>query len=616
MARNDIERVREATDIVELIGSRIQLRKAGRNFKALCPFHQEKTPSFYVFPETQSFYCFGCGASGDALTFLMRLEQLGFREALEQLAERAGITLSSSGRRGDSDSETTTHLLELNRLAASWFQHVLWSTTVGEPARQYLERRGITRDIAELFSLGYAPDTPTGLSYYLLHHGATTEELIEVGLAIRRDDGRVIDRFRHRLLFPIRDRRGRIIGFGGRTLGDAQPKYLNSPQTILFDKSSVLYALDQAAEAIRRERTVIVVEGYFDAITAHQYGYRNTVASLGTALTEKQARQLRQLADHIVLALDADLAGKEATLRGLEVLRTTLADRERPVADPRQLIRFERTLGVELAVVVLPEGEDPDEVIRRDQRVWEQALANARPLIDYYLDILLSTTTPKSPRAATQLVQRIAPLLLELGDPVLVDLYTRTVARRLGLSEETVRRVLTLSRQGGARPQKSVGQPPPLSQPLTTEQHCVALVVRYPDVASQLTAELTDAPFVGAQHREIINLLLKKGTLHPEDLPEDLREYVLTLSQRVTDQPDLPFPLARQALLDALRRLRRERHDGQLRSLLAEIQAAEATGDQETLRSTLELVETLKQRFPEFYPQPSPYFRDTRDPLI
>lgn len=615
MSREDIDRVREATDIVELIGSTVQLRKAGKNFKALCPFHQEKTPSFYVFPETQSFYCFGCGASGDAITFLMRTEQLSFREALQRLAERAGITLTTDRDRDRKDDQQAQRVAELNRLAASWFAHVLWSTTFGEPARAYLEHRGIDRPTADRFGLGFAPDAPHALARYLSQHGATADELVQSGLAVRRDDGQIVDRFRNRLIFPIRDREGRIVGFGGRTLGTAQPKYLNSPQTILFDKGSVLYGIDLAQEAIRTSRTVIVVEGYLDAITAHQFGYANTVASLGTALTERQGRLLRRLADRVLLALDADVAGKQATLRGLELLRSALADTERPVADPRQLIRFERTLGIELSVVVLPEGTDPDEVIRHDRRRWEQALQNAMPLIDYYLEVLLAGERPATARAVGELLARVAPLLLELADPVLVDLYTRTVAQRLRIPEETVRRALISYGRKSASRRTDVATQAETIRPLTTEQQLVALILRYGEAAMSLAGELSEAPLTDERHRELIHLVIQQGTTEAGNLPDELQEYAQMLRQRVATQPDLPLPLAQQAIRDALRRLRRERHDDQLHSLLAEIRSAEASGDREALRETLELVDALKRRFPEFYPEPSPYFRDTRDPI-
>jgi len=615
MAREDVERVREAIDIVELIGSTLDLRKAGKNYKALCPFHQEKTPSFYVFPETQSFYCFGCGASGDAITFVMRTEQLGFREALERLAERAGITLQSSRLHDDQEDEQRQRLFELNRLAAAWFAHVLWSTAFGEPARAYLERRGVDRATAERFGLGFAPDAPAALLRYLTQRGASSDELVQAGLVVRRDDGSLVDRFRNRVIFPIRDRQGRILGFGGRSLGDVQPKYLNSPQTPLFDKSSVLYALDLAEEAIRAQRTAIVVEGYLDAITAHQFGYLNTVASLGTALTERQGKLLRRLADRILLALDADAAGRQATLRGLELLRTALADTERPVADPRQLVRFERTLGIELAVVVLPEGFDPDDLIRQDRPRWEAALAQPVSLVDYYLDALLGSQPPAHPREAAALLERVAPLLLELGDPVQVDLYTRAVAHRLHLPEETVRRLLASYRRRPVKSSSSTNGQQPGQRPLTTEQQLIALLLRYPDAAAIFLEELDQESLLDVRHREIVQAL-RSGVVGAETgWPDELTEYVAFLRERVAAQPDLPVPLARQALRDALRRLRRERHDERLRSLLSEVRVAEQTGDRAALRSALELIEALKQRFPEFYPERSPYFRDTRDPV-
>lgn len=615
MAREDVERVREAIDIVELIGSSIHLQKAGKNFKALCPFHQEKTPSFYVFPDTQSFYCFGCGASGDAITFVMRTEQLGFREALERLAERAGITLQSYRTQEHEGDERRQRLLELNRLAAAWFAHILWSTAFGEPARAYLDRRGVDRATAERFGLGFAPDAPAALLRYLTQRGATVDELVQVGLVVRRDDGSVGDRFRNRVIFPIRDRQGRILGFGGRTLGDVQPKYLNSPQTLLFDKSSVLYGLDLAEEAIRAQRTAIVVEGYLDAITAHQFGYTNTVASLGTALTERQGKLLRRLADRILLALDADAAGRQATLRGLELLRTALADTERPVADPRQLIRFERTLGIELAVVVLPEGFDPDELIRQDRARWEAALTQPVPLVDYYLDAVLGSQPPAHPRAAAELLERVAPLLLELGDPVQLDLYTRVVAFRLRLPEETVRRFLASYRRRPAKTSTTAKGQQPKQRPLTTEQQFVALLLRYPDAAVAFLDEIDQESLLDVRHREIVDTLRRTPSQLDPSWPEDLADYVTFLRERVAAQPDLPLPLARQALRDALRRLRRERHDERLRSLLSDVRAAEQSGDRAALRNALKLIEALKQRFPEFYPDRSPYFRDTRDPV-
>jgi DNA primase len=358
-----------------------------------------------------------------------------------------------------------------------------------------------------------------------------------------------------------------------------------------------------------------VVEGYLDAITAHQFGYSNTVASLGTALTERQGRHLRRLADRILLALDADVAGRQATLRGLELLRHALAEGERAVVDPRQLIRFERTLDVELAVVVLPEGLDPDDLIRQDRTRWDEALAHAVPLVDYYLDVLLGEQPPAHPRAATALLQRIAPLLLELGDQVQVDLYTRSVAARLRLPEETVRRLLASLRRQPTREPSPKTTAAAILRPLSTEQQFVGLLLRYPEAAALLVGEIDLETITDARYRELVSLLLAGQPLDDAALAEDLRDDIAQLRQRFATQPDLLVPLARQAIREAFRRLRRERHDERLRSLLSEVRDAEERGDRDELRRALELIEALKQRFPEFYPERSPYFRDTRDPV-
>lgn len=608
MQRDDLERVRDATDIVELAGAYIALRKAGKNYKGLCPFHQEKTPSFIVFPETQTFHCFGCGAGGDAIGFLMRIENLSFREALERLAERAGITLTPAR---PPDAELDTRLLrlaELNARAAAWFSHVLWNTAHGEPGRRLLEQRGVDRDTAERFQLGFAPESWDALLGHLTRQGATPDELVEAGLAGRRDDGSLYDRFRYRLMFPIRDRDGRVIGFGARALGDAQPKYLNSPQTPLFDKSASLYAIDLALEHIRRTREVIVVEGYMDAITAHQFGYPNVVASMGTALTERQVRLVRRAVDRIVLALDADAAGQAATLRGLDVLRESLAEPARPAPDPQQLVRFERTLRVDLRIARLPEGKDPDELIRRNREAWEQAIRQPVPLLDFYLDALIGPSPPADPRAKSQLLQRIGPVLYEIGDRVVQEHYIREVARRLQVREEIVRRVPRAVRRANAQVVEQATR-----RPMTPEEHLVALLLRFPATAPTIIAEIGEGDIVDARHLAILAALRSAdGHGEPPVLPQSLQPYAEALLDRLGQLPETPTRLALQMIRETLRRLRRERHDERMRLLQAEIRAAEASGDRETLLQALALVEQLKRRYPEFYPAPSPYFPDTR----
>lgn len=608
MQRDDLERVRDATDLVELIGSYVALRKAGKNFKGLCPFHQEKTPSFIVFPETQTFHCFGCGAGGDAIGFLMRVENLSFREALERLAERAGITLTPSRPRDADLDARLLRLAELNALAAAWFSHVLWNTAHGEPGRRLLDQRGVDRDTAERFQLGFAPESWDALLGHLVRQGATPDELVEAGLAGRSDDGSLYDRFRSRLMFPIRDRDGRVIGFGARALGDAQPKYLNTPQTPLFDKGASLYAIDLALEHIRRTREVIVVEGYMDAIAAHQFGYPNVVASMGTALTERQVRLVRRTVDRIVLALDADAAGQAATLRGLDVLRESLAEPERPAPDPQQLVRFERTLRVDLRIARLPEGKDPDELIRRNRAAWEQAIGQPVPLLDFYLDALIGPAPPADPREKSRLLQQLGPVLYEIGDRVVQEHYIREVARRLQVREEIVRRLPRSTRRANPQVAEQVAR-----RPMTPEEHLVALLLRFPATAPTIIAEIGEGDIVDARHLAILAALrAADGHGDPPALPESIQPYAEALLDRLGQLPETPIRLALQMIRETLHRLRRERHDERMRLLQAEIRTAEASGDRETLLQALALVEQLKRRYPEFYPAPSPYFPDTR----
>mgnify|MGYP001178292488 CR=1 FL=1 len=624
--RDDLERVREATDIVELVGNYVALRKTGRHYKGLCPFHQEKTPSFIVFPETQTFHCFGCGVGGDAVSFLMRIEQLSFREALERLAERAGITLHRpSPQRAEQDAHLA-RLAELNRLAAGWFSHVLWNTTLGAAGRDLLVQRGIDRETAERFQLGFAPATRDALLQHLRKQGATRDELLEVGLIGQREDGTLYDRFRNRLIFPIRDREGKILGFGGRALGDVQPKYLNTPQTPLFDKSSVLYALDLAWESIRRTRQLIVVEGYIDAITAHQFGYTNVVASMGTALTERQVRLVHRAVDQIILALDADAAGQQATLRGLDVMREVLAEPDRPVpvttsdadARVRYMIRFERTLRVDLRIARLIGGKDPDELIRNDRQAWDQAITHPVPLFDFYLDALLGTQPPTSPQAISALVQRIAPILREISDPIVQDHYVQQVARRLSIREELVRQAMRTSRGSPQRMRSPVPElAGPTRTPLTAEERCIALCLRYPQLAQALIAELDEYDVLDARNAAILEAL---RTADPSQLREDnntwlppeVQEYAEELRNRLPPMPETPASTTIETIRQAIHRLRRERHEAQVRLLHQEIREAEARGDREIVREHLQHLEQLRIRYPEFYPAPSPYFPDLR----
>lgn len=626
MRDDTVDQIRERTDIVELIGQYVGLQKAGRNFKGLCPFHQEKTPSFIVFPESQNFHCFGCGAGGDAFSFLMQVEKTGFREALETLAERAGIELKHAPPPSPELSEQHQRLFALNAQAASWFAHVLWNTRTGEPARELLERRGVDKTTAERFQLGYAPERGDALLDYFQKRQVKPDDLVEAGLARRRDDDSLSSYFWNRLIFPIRDREGRIAGFGGRILGNGQPKYLNSAQNAIFDKSSNLYALDLAEEAIRRERQVIVVEGYMDAITAHQFGFTNVVASMGTALTEAQARLLRRGIDRILLALDADAAGQMATLRGLDVMRDSFTDADRPVVDVgdrfQTVIRFQRTLKRDIRIVRIPSGKDPDELIRRDVDAWKSAIEHPVPLLDFYIEAVIGEAAPAEPEAKSEMAQRLEPVLSEIEDPIVRDHYIRLTAQRLGVSESVLRsqveRRPATTRRGrpSAPPPRQPSRSPSQLPVADPEMHLMSLVLKHLLHVYDLLAEIPGEAITDPRDRAILDLLratpLNEWTAVAQEPPEELRPRFEQLQLVPENDPFTNPGQVRREYERAINRLREARLNEEIRQLQAQVAEATREQDSQGLRETLALLNQAMERMRHLYPAESPYFKDLR----
>src|SRR2546426_6671447 len=460
--------IKAKIDVAEEVGLVVALRKSGKSLQGLCPFHNERTPSFYVFPESQTWRCFGCNEGGDIFTFVEKQQGLEFRDALLYLAEKAGVSVEEySSANPEQERETNAlkdRLRKLNEDATLWFHQVLLRSKDAAEARAYLQSRGISSESVMAFSLGYAPEQWDGLSHYLLGQGYTERELVDGGLARAREmgnllagssamgreqSGGVYDYFRNRILFPIRDMRGRVIGFGGRALGDGQPKYLNSPQTPLFEKNSVLYALDMARDAIKHAKQAIIVEGYVDAVIAHQYGTKQTVACIGSAITEKHIVQLKKLTKQVTLALDPDEAGESATEHGIqEALKTfdrivvpiPLAT-SNPVAgsrkryEPRGMIRLEEQVDAEINVLQLPAGEDPDEVIRENAALWDYAVAHPVPLVDYYFRVKTTDLNLKEPAGKTEAARRLLPIIGMISDRVKRDAYMRKLSAMISIDD-------------------------------------------------------------------------------------------------------------------------------------------------------------------------------------
>ncbi|OUM97783.1 MAG: DNA primase [Firmicutes bacterium ZCTH02-B6] len=417
-----IDEIKSRVNIVEIVGQYVSLRPSGRNYVGLCPFHSEKTPSFTVSPDKQLFHCFGCQTGGDVFAFLMKRTGISFSEAVQQLAQRAGIDLERLVHSPvDAARERRRQqLLEINRLASGFFRQMLHGPA-GAAARDYLARRAIQPAMVERYQLGFAPAGDV-FARFLAKQGVSPELAVEAGLLLPGRDGRPpYPRFRERLMFPIADQAGRVIGFGGRLLVDraGAPKYLNSPETPLFSKGRVLYGLHLAREAARKTGVVIVVEGYMDCISLCQHGVPNVVASLGTAFTDMQAQALARVAERVVIAFDADAAGQAAARRTLDILRKA---------------------GLRVAVMQLPIGQDPDEFARRHgPEAVARAVAGAVPLVEYKLQQVLPVTGAVSVEAKARAVEAALAVIAEVESAVEQEGYMELVARRLGVSMDTLR---------------------------------------------------------------------------------------------------------------------------------------------------------------------------------
>ncbi len=434
-----VDEVKQKLDIVDIVSETVRLRKSGKSFSGLCPFHSNtRTPAFYVFPETQSWHCFGaCNSGGDLFTFVMKRDGLDFGETLRRLAARAGVPLV---REGLGEDARRKQLREILAVAAAQFHQQLKNHPAAQLAREYIAQRHITPDAAAMFELGYTLPEWEGVRNFLRGKGFADEDSEAVGLISPREQGGFYDRFRGRLMFPIRNRSGEVIGFGARTLTGEEPKYLNSPQTTLFDKSATLYGIDQARDAIRAQDLAVIVEGYTDAIAAHQAGFKNVVASLGTALTEKQLGLLKRLTKRYALALDPDAAGEEATKRGLTIAREALDRKTVPVPMGAGLIGFEERLEAELLVLPLPPGKDPDELIHDNPAQWQELVQRAEPLVDFYFRVLTQDLDLKVARDKSTAVSRLAPIIREIGDSVQQTHYAQKLARVVNVPEQTIAR--------------------------------------------------------------------------------------------------------------------------------------------------------------------------------
>jgi len=479
-----IDEVKQRVDIVDVVSQYAKLTKAGRTFRGLCPFHSEKNPSFFVYPEQQSWHCFGaCNTGGDVFSFVMRKQSIDFGEALRLLAQRAGVAMPSKFEPG-AESEERQKLFQANEAAAQYFHNLLLNSTAGEKAKSYVLGRGLSLKTIADFQLGFSLDSWDALKQYLINRGYTEGELLTAGLLVEAETGKTHDRFRNKLMFPIFDARGRITGFGARALDDSLPKYINSPQTPTFDKSSTLYGINLAKDAIRQQNLAVIVEGYMDVITAHQNGFCNVVASMGTSITEKQVSILKKLTKNIALALDADAAGDEATLRA---------------------VGYENTLDAEVKVIILPRGKDPDDVIKQDAKAWQELVTEALPIVDYTFNVVTSELDLTKAGGKSSAVDKLLPIIAEINDPIRQAHYLQKLAQLLKVSERSIEAALarTRPRQARAEPPKqgvAIPLPPLLSSPV--EEYCLALLLQHPELRDRSESLLPEY-FENSENHEI-----------------------------------------------------------------------------------------------------------------
>lgn len=530
MYNSPVEEIKDRIDIVEVVGDYLDLKKVGKGYQAPCPFHKEKNPSFHVSPDLQIFKCFGCGVSGDVFTFIQKIEGVGFRDALRMLADRAGVELKSEDKELRSKRQKLERILEL---ATRFFEKQLEESSAGKKAFQYLKKRNISEQSIEKWRLGYAPDSWDGLKDFLTDKGFPVKDILEAGLLVQKEEsGSVYDRFRGRIMFPIFNLQGVVVGFGGRVLGKADTaKYINTPQTLLYNKSRVLYGINRAKLPIRDKEKVILVEGYTDVIMSHQAGFQNTVAVSGTALTPYQLKILNRYCDQLLTAFDMDSAGQEATKKSIKL------------AQKKEFL---------VRVIEMPEDKDPADIISDDPHQWEESINNAETVFDFYFDWAFSHYSADKPEGRKKISQELLPIIASVEDKIEQSRWVQELAQRLEVDESSIREELSKQQQPGSSAEPAVEIESSLDQNNLTrrellERRILALILTEEELLDEIPEEVEDN--FSERVQKILELFsegqLEKQRKKNRDLDLWLREKALDLKQEEVDvEEDLQSCLA------------------------------------------------------------------------
>ncbi|MFZ1041014.1 MAG: DNA primase [Anaerolineales bacterium] len=576
------DEIKARIDLVDLVAEAgVKLRKTGRNYTGFCPFHANKhTPAFVVWPETGTWRCFGeCNEGGDIFKFVMKKDGIDFKEALQKLADRAGVKIESFQREAPQQREAYEHLRNLLEDATLFYRNHLLNH---KDVLTYLhEKRELTDATIETFGLGYAPPGFDNALKHLAQRGYSEQDLLDAGLLSESDSGKRFDRFRHRIMIPIRDENGRMAGFGARIVDPNDvPKFLNSPETPIFTKGHLLYGLDRARKPIRTADQAVIVEGYLDVIAVHQAGYENVVSPMGTALTEDQLRLLKKFTRRIVLALDPDTAGQKAVLHGLDAARSAMDHEGEFGFDARGLLRNEARLQADLRVASMPDGLDPDELVARNREEWKTLIDNAKPIVTHVMETLAVGRDLKDPKVKNQIASQILPLIEDLPNAPERDTYRQQLARMLKVDE----RALTGAQAQGPRvkrprivKQKNISEWPSTSVTISSsqkvEEYIIAVLLRKPELLYRLDRLLQQYGLtrLSAEDFEYTDYQLLFGLVHDaveqdqtehrdfviEALPESLRG----LSHELLAQTEKLDSVDEKVLEELLRGIKRVRDD-------------------------------------------------------
>lgn len=577
-----IDEIRQHTDLVALVGEYLKLERRGKNMVGLCPFHNEKTPSFTVSPEKQLYHCFGCGASGNVFSLIMQMEKLTFPEAAKFLARRAGVKIPEQQAARPERDQLKENIYKLNLMAARYYAYHLSKTASGKKALDYLLKRGITEKTIELFMLGYAPAEWTGFFNFAKKKGATPDLMVKAGLVSPGREKGYYDRFRSRIIFPIFNINGKVTGFGGRAFDDEKnsgPKYLNSPETAVFSKGNMLYGLNFARGEIRKSKKAVVMEGYTDVISAYQAGIKNVVASLGTALTTEQSKLLRNQSDIVITAYDSDSAGEAATWRGLVVLQST---------------------GCLVHVAELPQGSDPDSLIReKGADLFKSLLENAVPLIEYRLQRLKERYDLNTDNGRVKYIEELMPFLVAAVNQVEQDYYLKKAAEELGVEEAALRNELKKqirrgSKYRGERKKDSSDEVETIAIS-PAEKILISLMLQSKEIAEQGRNDIKPDYIKGSPVKvifdEIWNLYDSGGVVTAEKLLNRFEDdnLVRLVSMVVTDPAlqDLQPRVAKRMAEDSIEYLRRLWSARQQRELKKKIKELEDRGLNDEIENLL-----------------------------